>query len=200
MTTSSMFCLEYLGRRANSAAIQPRLRVILRITSARCVSVQSGNARRRLNSAVLRNFGDRRKRTCATKAASDRAISRGKTSRIFNDTRTTAYSAHSFIAFLRRRPPLPRQYACRRGYIAMYIAHDVRLTSLVSFSNERYRTSSGEKIRRRFLRRCSFSPLFFTRHSLSGYVLSQVQLGCAHSSDAVRVLLQPSRGFWVHRA
>jgi hypothetical protein len=29
--------------------------------------------------------------------------------------------------------PLPRQYACRRGYIAMDIAHDVRLTSVVSF-------------------------------------------------------------------
>src|SRR6202030_71152 len=129
MTTSSMFCLEYLGRRANSAAIHPRLRVILRITSARCVSVQSGNARRRLNSAVLRNFGERRKRTCAADAASGRAIWRGKPSRIFNNTRTTAYSAHSFIAFLRHCPPLPRQYACGHGYIAMDIAHDVRLTT-----------------------------------------------------------------------
>jgi hypothetical protein len=45
-------------------------------------------------------------------------------------------------------PPLPRQYAFGRGYIAMDIAHDVRLTSVVSFSNERDRTSCGEKIRR----------------------------------------------------
>src|SRR6202171_1505561 len=134
MTTSSMFCFEYFGTRANSAAIQPRLRVIFRIRSARWVSVQSGNARRRLKSAVLRNFGDRRKRVCAAEAASGRAIWRGKTSRIFNNTRTTAYSAHSFIDCLSGCPPLPRQYACGRSYIAIVIAHDVRLTSVVSFS------------------------------------------------------------------
>ena len=153
MTRPSMFCFEYFGKWANSAAIQPRLRVILRMTAARCVAVQSGNARRRLNSAVLRNFGDRRKRTCAAEAASSRAIWRGKGSRTFNNTRTTAYSAHSLITFLRRRPPLPRQYACGRGYNAMDIAHDVRLTFLVSFSNEQYRTSLDEKTRRRFLPR-----------------------------------------------
>src|ERR1700693_1820487 len=148
MTTSSMFCFEYLGKRANSAAIQPRLRVIFRMTSARWAAVQSGNARRRLNAAVLRNFGDSRKRTCATEAANGRAIWRGKISRIFNNTRTTAYSVHSFIAYVSGCRPLPRQYAFGRAYNAMDIAHDVRLTSVVSFPHERNRSSFDEKIRR----------------------------------------------------
>src|SRR5437667_5936 len=43
--------------RANSAAIQARLRTIPRIVASRCASVHCGNASFKLNSAVLRSFG-----------------------------------------------------------------------------------------------------------------------------------------------
>src|ERR1700728_1569223 len=93
-----MFAAEYLGIRANSAAMRPRLVVMLRITCWRWLSVHSGNASRRLNSAVLRSFGESTYSTWATFDASQRAAFCGKTSSTFSETRTAAYSNHSFIA------------------------------------------------------------------------------------------------------
>ena len=54
---SSIFFGVYRGSRANSAAIHAKLRTIPRYVAARRASVHSGNASRKLNSAVLRSFG-----------------------------------------------------------------------------------------------------------------------------------------------
>src|SRR5580704_2278250 len=94
---SAIFSFVRRGIRANSAAIQPRLRTILRVTSLRCASVQPGKASRRLNSAVFRNFGCKKKSKLVTEAAKLRATPRGSAPSVFKISQTGAYSSHSFI-------------------------------------------------------------------------------------------------------
>src|SRR5215470_1058814 len=93
-----MFAREYRGNRANSAAIHPRFRTIARITALCRLSSQSGNARRKLNSAVRRNFGEAAYITAAADDAKPRAVPRGITPRAFKISHTAAYSSHVFIA------------------------------------------------------------------------------------------------------
>src|ERR1700746_741570 len=84
--------------RANSAAIQPRLRTMPRVVAARCVSVHSGNASLKLNSAVLRSFGVTANKIRATATANARANRRGNAPVILRTIHTTANANHSFIA------------------------------------------------------------------------------------------------------
>src|SRR5271168_5225795 len=94
-----MFSFVSRGNRANSAAIQPKLRTILRVASLRCASVHSGKASRRLNSAVFRSLGTNTNRTAVTVAAKLRATARGSAPIVFKIIQTAAYSSHSLIVF-----------------------------------------------------------------------------------------------------
>src|SRR6266851_141679 len=84
--------------RANSAAIQPRLRTMPRIVAARCVLVHSGNASFKLNSAVLRSLGVTANNIRATVTANTRANRRGNAPVSFRTIHTPAYASHSVIA------------------------------------------------------------------------------------------------------
>jgi hypothetical protein len=117
--TDSMLTFEYRGNRANSAAIQPRLRTIARITALRRPSSQSGKASRKLNSAVRCNFGNASYIAAAIKAARPRAMPRGIAPSAFKITQTAAYSSHSFIVCRRRNNAADaRQYACSGSPLA----------------------------------------------------------------------------------
>src|SRR5450755_1286606 len=96
MTYCSIFSLVYFGRRANSAAIQPRLRTILRVISRRRFSPHSGKASFRLNSEILRSLGSRAKQIRATPEAMVRARGRGSAPRIFTTVTAAAYWSQSF--------------------------------------------------------------------------------------------------------
>src|SRR5271157_5438808 len=109
ITTRSIFSRVYFGKRANSAAIHPRLRVILRSTSRRCTSVQSGNASLKLNSAVLRSLGRVRSSRRVPAAATLRATGRGRRPSVFTALHATVYCSHSFIR-AECLPVLSRQY------------------------------------------------------------------------------------------
>src|SRR5438874_3131008 len=83
--------------RANSAAIQPRLRTIPRIVASRCASVHRGNASFKLHSAVLRSFGVSANNILARPSANVRAKERGNAPASLTTLDTTAYAIHSFI-------------------------------------------------------------------------------------------------------
>src|SRR5436309_15728959 len=84
--------------RANSAAIQARLRTIPRIVASRCASVHCGNASFRLNSAVLRSFGVTANSILARPTANARAKEGGNAPANLITLHTTAYASRSFIA------------------------------------------------------------------------------------------------------
>src|SRR5207245_384087 len=83
--------------RANSAAIQARLRTIPRIVASRCASVHCGNASFKLNSAVLRSFGVTANNILARPSANAQAKERGNAPASLTTLDTTAYAIHSFI-------------------------------------------------------------------------------------------------------
>src|SRR5882724_9688430 len=83
--------------RANSAAIQARLRTIPRMVASRCPSVHCGNASFKLNSAVLRSFGVTANNILARPSANARAKERGNAPASLTTLDTTAYAIHSFI-------------------------------------------------------------------------------------------------------
>src|SRR5215467_12822117 len=121
--TSAIFFAVYLGMRANSAAIQPRLRAIARMVSCRFASLQSGNASCRLKLAVLRSLGVSASSVMATAAPVARASQRGIEPTALSTDQLTAYASHCFIArhFIRLRvckykpgnPMLERRGAAR---------------------------------------------------------------------------------------
>src|SRR5262252_1368882 len=84
--------------RANSAAIQPRLRVIPRIAFWRRASVHSGNASRKLNCAVLRSWGVKARSVRARIAPVPRAAERGMKPTTLRTLQAKTYPSHSFIA------------------------------------------------------------------------------------------------------
>src|SRR5215472_1037589 len=99
-----MFFPEYFGKRANSTAIHPKFRVILFSTSRRCFSVHSGNASRRLNSAVFLILGIIHKSRRVPAAASLLAMVRGSAPSSFTSVHATAYCSHSIIPSLLASP------------------------------------------------------------------------------------------------
>src|SRR5690348_9898573 len=112
MITFSMFAFVSPGKRANSAAIHPRLRTILRIAFLRCSSFHSGKARRRLNSAVFFSFGLRKKRRPAMDAAKPLASGLRNAPIVLSTSQTVAYSSHSLMVFRDGRTlAVARQYA-----------------------------------------------------------------------------------------
>src|SRR5215468_9818861 len=84
--------------RANSAAIQPRLRVIARIADWRRASVHSGKASRKLHCAVLRSLGANARSVRATIAPVARAAERGIRPTTLRTLQARTYPSHSFIA------------------------------------------------------------------------------------------------------
>src|SRR5260370_14724930 len=83
--------------RANSAAIHPRFRVIFSSVERRCASVHSGNASRKLNSAVFFSFGSASNSNLTPTAAMLRAIARGNTPSVLISVHATTYCNRSFI-------------------------------------------------------------------------------------------------------
>jgi hypothetical protein len=68
-----------------------------RMVSCRFASLESGNANRKLNSAVFLNFGDRVSSRPATAAPVARASERGNNPTTLSTLHATAYASHSFI-------------------------------------------------------------------------------------------------------
>jgi len=85
-----MFSRVYRGSRANSAAIHPKVRAIPFNTARRRASFHSGNASRKLNSAVFRILGSSNSSTRTVPAAKPLATARGNTPSSFTNTQTTA--------------------------------------------------------------------------------------------------------------
>ena len=102
----------YRGIRANSVAIQPKLRTMPRTTELRWVASHPGNASRKLNSAVRLSFGSAAYRPAAIVLATPRAMPRGEAPNVFKIAHTAAYSSHSFIG-LRLYAALRSKYPTR---------------------------------------------------------------------------------------
>src|SRR5579859_112479 len=157
--------------RANSAAMRPRLRTILRIVSLPCASVHSGNAKRRLRSAVLRNFGRARKSSSTTPVASAVAARRGSAPTVLSTIRAAAYASQSFISVSAAR--FRRASVCILG--APGWKSEVRLM-LDSISRDR----------REFIQLANYFSECRRKNRLDH----------SHRRHALRLLLQPS---WRHR-